>query len=104
MYINDLRKGENDADTPLFTDQSGRALTGNAVRKLFDRLKVATGIDDLCAHMLRHTWATNYHRSASGSRFDLQTEGGWRTGRMVERYSSPEGIRTPDLFLEREAP
>src|SRR5229473_4482203 len=27
------------------------------------------------------------HRSASGSRFDLQTEGGWRTGRMVERYT-----------------
>jgi integrase len=48
---------------------------------------VSTGIDDLCAHMLRHTWATNYHRSASGSRFDLQAEGGWRTGRMVERYT-----------------
>ena len=30
---------------------------------------------------------TNYHRSGSGSRFDLQTEGGWRTGRMVERYT-----------------
>jgi integrase len=86
-YINDVRKGEVDADAPLFTNRTGAALTGNAVRKLFDRLKVDTGIDDLCAHMLRHTWATNYHRSASGSRFDLQTEGGWRTGRMVERYT-----------------
>src|SRR5437016_3028229 len=82
-----LREGDNDPDASLFTDRSGQALTGNAVRKLFDRLKVSTGIDDLCAHMLRHTWATNYHRSASGSRFDLQTEGGWRTGRMVERYT-----------------
>ena len=87
VYINDVRRGEVDADAPLFTDASGNALTGNAVRKLFDRLKRSTGIDDLCAHMLRHTWATNYHRSASGSRFDLQTEGGWRTGRMVERYT-----------------
>ena len=87
VYINDVRRGEQDPDAPLFTDRSGNALTGNGVRKLFDRLKVATGIDDLCAHMLRHTWATNYHRSASGSRFDLQTEGGWRTGRMVERYT-----------------
>ncbi len=86
-YINDVRAGDTDADAPLFTDRSGQALTGNAVRKLFDRLKVSTGIDDLCAHMLRHTWATNYHRSASGSRFDLQAEGGWRTGRMVERYT-----------------
>jgi integrase len=87
VYINDVRTGDVDPDAPLFTDTAGNALTGNAVRKLFDRLKVATGIDDLCAHMLRHTWATNYHRSASGSRFDLQTEGGWRTGRMVERYT-----------------
>lgn len=86
-YINDVREGDTDTDAPLFTDRSGQALTGNAVRKLFDRLKVSTGIDDLCAHMLRHTWATNYHRSASGSRFDLQAEGGWRTGRMVERYT-----------------
>ena len=86
-YINDVRKGDVDSEAPLFTDRTGAALTGNAVRKLFDRLKVNTGIEDLCAHMLRHTWATNYHRSASGSRFDLQTEGGWRTGRMVERYT-----------------
>jgi hypothetical protein len=36
--------------------------------------------------MLRHAWATNFHRSGSGSRFDMQVEGGWTTGRMVERY------------------
>jgi hypothetical protein len=36
--------------------------------------------------MLRHTWATNFHRSGSGSKFDMQVEGGWTTGRMVERY------------------
>lgn len=87
VYINDIRAGDVDPEAPLFSDTSGEALTGNTVRKLFDRLKVATGIDDLCAHMLRHTWATNYHRSASGSRFDLQAEGGWKTGRMVERYT-----------------
>jgi hypothetical protein len=71
---------------PLFTDRHRRALTGNEVRKLFERLKTRTGIRDLCAHMLRHTWATNFHRSGSGSRFDMQVEGGWTAGRMVERY------------------
>ena len=101
-------QGRRRPDAPLFTDQSGRAFTGNGVRKLFDRLKVATGIDDLCAHMLRHTWATNYHRSGSGSRFDLQTEGGWRTGRMVERYTKSrpfeERRRGPSPFTAfREA-
>jgi integrase len=42
------------------TDRYGKALTGNAIRKLFERLKVKSGIRDLSAHMLRHTWATNF--------------------------------------------
>jgi site-specific recombinase XerD len=101
-YLNDHRHGETDEDAPLFTDRRGRPLTGNAVRKLFERLKVRTGIRDLCAHMLRHTWATNFHRSGSGSRFDLMVEGGWTTGRMVERYTKArpfeERRRAPSPF------
>ena len=74
-------------------------MTGNAVRKLFERLKLRTGIRDLCAHMLRHTWATNFHRSGSGSRFDLMVEGGWTTGRMVERY-----VKSRPFEERRKAP
>ena len=85
-YVMDHRLGSAEAADPLFTDRHGKPLTGNAVRKLFERLKTRTGIRDLCAHMLRHTWATNFHRSGSGSKFDMQVEGGWTTGRMVERY------------------
>src|SRR2546422_10274473 len=51
-----------------------------------ERLKARTGIPAVCADMLRHTWATNFHRSGSGSKLDMQDEGGWTTGRMVERY------------------
>ncbi len=101
-YIADYRKGETDEEAPLFTDRHGRALSGNAIRKLFERLKARTGIRDLCAHMLRHTWATNFHRSGSGSRFDLMVEGGWTTGRMVERYTKArpfeERRRAPSPF------
>lgn len=86
-YLADHRQGDTDQEAPLFTDRHGQPVTGNAVRKLFERLKARTGIQDLCAHMLRHTWATNFHRSGSGSRFDLMVEGGWTTGRMVERYT-----------------
>jgi integrase/recombinase XerD len=86
-YIADHRMGETEDDAPLFTDRHGNPLTGNAIRKLFERLKARTGIRDLCAHQMRHTWATNFHRSGSGSRFDLRVEGGWTTGRMVERYT-----------------
>jgi integrase len=95
VWIDSSRERNYSRDDPLFTDRHGRALTGNAVRKLFERLKSRTGIRDLCAHMLRHTWATNFHRSGSGSRFDMQVEGGWTTGRMVERYCKAR------LFEER---
>jgi len=36
--------------------------------------------------MLRHTWATNFHSSRSGTKFYMQVEGGWTTGRMMEPY------------------
>lgn len=101
-YIFDLRRGEQDDSAPIFTNRYGRALTGTAIRRLFDRLKVRTGIADLCAHMLRHTWATNYNRSRTGSTFDLQIEGGWTTARMVDRYCKvrplDERRRAPSPF------
>ena len=103
----DHRLGADEREAPLFTDRHGRALTGNAVRKLFERLKARTGIRDLCAHMLRHTWATNFHRSGSGSKFDMQVEGGWTTGRMVERYCKArpfeERSKAPSPFTASRA-
>lgn len=101
-YVRDHRKGPESDDAPLFTDKRGRQLTNNAVRLLFDRLKVRAAIGDLCAHMLRHTWATNYHRSGTGSILDLQAEGGWQTPRMVGRYAKrrplEERRRAPSPF------
>ena len=88
-------------------NRQGRPLTGTAIRRLFDRLKVRTGIRDLCAHMLRHTWATNYNRSRTGSTFDLQVEGGWTTARMVDRYCKvrplAERRRAPSPFTAPRA-
>jgi integrase/recombinase XerD len=55
-YLED-RSDEPTDETPLFIDRHGEALTGNAVRKLFERLRIRSGIPKLCAHMLRHTWA-----------------------------------------------
>jgi len=101
-YVRDFRKGDTDDDAPLFTGRRGGPLTAQAVKRLFDRLKVRTGIRDLCAHMLRHTWATNYNRSGSGSSFDLQVEGGWTTPRMVDRYCKQRPLaerrRAPSPF------
>ncbi len=101
-YKADVRLGDTSENAPLFMNRHGEALTGNAIRLLFDRLKVRTGIRDLCAHMLRHTWATNYNRSGSGSRFDLQVEGGWNSARMADRYCKVRPVderrRAPSVF------
>ena len=107
QYVNDARLGEQEDDAPLFTNRHGGRLTGTAIRRLFDRLKARTGIRDLCAHMLRHTWATNYNRSRTGSTFDLQVEGGWTTARMVDRYCKvrplAERRRAPSPFTAPRA-
>ncbi len=106
-YLNDIRVGEDTDDAPLFTNRRGRPLSGTAIRRLFDRLKRRTGIRDLCAHMLRHTWATNYNRSRTGSTFDLQVEGGWTSARMVDRYCKVRPIaerrRAPSPFTAPRA-
>lgn len=44
----------------FFTLKNGERITKNAVKMLFQRLKTDTGIKRLKAHLLRHTFATNY--------------------------------------------
>jgi site-specific recombinase XerD len=101
-YLADERPKADAEDEPLFVSKRGQALTRSGVTQLFDRLKVRTGIRDLCAHMCRHTWATNYRRSGSGDVFDLQGEGGWSDLRMVQRYSKARPLderrRAPSPF------
>jgi integrase/recombinase XerC len=101
-YLKDHRVGDDEDDAPLFTSRRGNAMTGQSIKRLFDRLKARTDIRDLCAHMLRHTWATNYNRSATGSSNDLQLEGGWTTPRMVQRYCKARPLaerrRAPSPF------
>lgn len=44
----------------FFTMKDGKHITKNTIKMLFQRLKVETGIKRLKAHLLRHTFATNY--------------------------------------------
>lgn len=44
----------------FFVGLNGDRITVNTVKMLFQRLKVQTGIKRLKAHLLRHTFATNY--------------------------------------------
>src|SRR5258706_585916 len=101
-YIADHRSGSPESEAAVFLDRRGGPLTGNGVCKLFERLRGRANIPHLSAHMLRNTWATNFHPSGSGARFYLMTEGGWTTGRMVERYTKArpfeERRRAPSPF------
>ena len=107
-YLADERPKAEADDEPLFVTERGRALTRSGVTQLFDRLKARTGIRDLCAHMCRHTWATNFRRAGSGDVFDLQGEGGWSDLRMVRRYSKmrplDERRRAPSPFAAARRP
>ncbi len=86
-YIRDFRKGAIDPEALLFTDRAGAPLSRQGIAQVLRRLKRRTRIDALCAHALRHTWATRYRRVGSGDLFDLQEEGGWSDLRMVRRYA-----------------
>lgn len=44
----------------LFVDRFGNPCTVNAIKQVFQKLKKQTGIQRLHAHLLRHTFATNY--------------------------------------------
>lgn len=84
--------GPADDNDPLFTDRRGRPLTGTAVHKLFERLKVRTGIRDLQESGLQRREMA----SARSPSRDSSNSGGDGT-------SSPDGIRTGDPLLERGA-
>jgi integrase len=39
------------------------------------------------AHLLRHTWATNWMKQPGADLLTLMRQGGWKRLQMVERYS-----------------
>ena len=57
-----IRKYRNEAkeSEPVFVNRFGEKCTINTVKQVFQKLKKQTGILRLHAHLLRHTFATNY--------------------------------------------
>ncbi len=58
-YKKRKRKQAEDFE-PFFVDRFGNRLSLNAVKMMFQKLKGKSGIDRVHAHLLRHTFATNY--------------------------------------------
>ncbi|MBA3430826.1 MAG: site-specific integrase [Actinobacteria bacterium] len=76
-----------DADAPLFPTRTGSAYTLDGFSKLFRRIQSASGMPVFSAHLMRHTWATNFMRLPGASLLELKREGGWQRWEQVERYS-----------------
>jgi integrase/recombinase XerD len=71
---------------PLFPTDEGKTFQHSGFAKLFQRLGDRSGVGRFSAHLLRHTWATNFMLNG-GDLLQLKRQGGWSEWEMVERYS-----------------
>ena len=85
-YLREARFGA-EAEAPLFATRSGACFTEAGFDKIFQRLADRTSLRGFSAHVLRHTWATNFMRAPHASLLELKRQGGWERWDMVERYS-----------------
>jgi integrase len=85
-YLRETRF-DADANAPLFPTRSGAYFTDTGFDKIFQRIAARSGIRSFSAHVLRHTWATNFMRAPNASLLELKRQGGWERWEMVERYS-----------------
>ncbi|TMG42109.1 MAG: phage integrase family protein [Chloroflexi bacterium] len=58
-----------------------------------NRIRKRSGVRRFHAHLLRHTWATNWMKGPGADLLSLQRQGGWERLEMVERYSHAVPIR-----------
>jgi integrase len=74
-------------EAPLFPTRSGDPFSEDGFSKLFQRLHRASRVRAFSAHLMRHTWATNFMRIPGASLLELKRQGGWQRWEQVERYS-----------------
>lgn len=87
------RRLDADPDSPLFPTRVGDAFDEDGWAKVFTRLKRRSGIRGFSAHILRHTWATNFMKAEGANLLELKRQGGWERWEMVERYSHAVPVR-----------
>jgi integrase len=55
-----------------------------ASARFFARIAAESGIRRFHAHLLRHTWATNWMKHPGADLLTLMRQGGWKRLQMVE--------------------
>ena len=81
------RSAIREPEAPLFPTRSTEQFTEDGFSKLFQRIHRASGVRSFSAHLMRHTWATNFMRVPGASLLELKRQGGWQRWGQVERYS-----------------
>lgn len=79
-------------DDPLFPTDEGRQFEYHGFAKVFQRIGKRAGVPRFSAHILRHTWASNFKRNG-GDSFDLKRLGGWDEWEMVENYADAATLK-----------
>jgi len=85
-YLRD-RSTNRESDAPLFPTRTSQPFTEDGFAKLFQRIHRVSELRTFSAHLMRHTWATNFMRVPGASLLELKRQGGWQRWEQVERYS-----------------
>ena len=80
-----LSHRETDSSDPLFSTDDDRDLDVNGLKCICERLEKRSGVPNVHAHRLRHTFAVEYLKNG-GDVFSLQRLGGWSDLDMVKVY------------------
>ena len=86
-YLRESRIAVN-AATPLFPTRAGEPFDVDGFAKLFARLRERSGIRTFSAHILRHTWATNFMSVPGASLLEL-------SGRRMGTLGGGRAIQPP---------
>lgn len=80
-------------DDPVIATDEGTFFSKDGLAKVFQRIRTRSGVRNFSAHILRHTWATEYMRQPGANLLELKRQGGWSTWDQVERYSHAVSVR-----------
>lgn len=80
-------------DDPVIATDEGTFFSKHGLAKVFQRIRTRSAVRRFSAHILRHTWATNYMRQPGANLLELKRQGGWSTWEQVERYSHAVPVR-----------
>lgn len=88
------RRLDTHPESPLFPTRTGEHFDEDGFAKVFTRLKRRSGVRGFSAHVLRHTWATNFMKADGANLLELKRQGGWERWEM-------EGGQQPSARVSR---